>query len=151
MELQHDTPAWQDQADYAIGARITEANWKDKYVSEQLAAQDLKNGTFMVCCIPFALFDLCLGDIVAVDKDINVKNVVTKGEYWGFRIATSSISQQEALLNVVGKIDNIYHEHFSEKLFAIAVQGSDGAQKIADNLRAAQEKSQIIQYETITS
>ncbi len=61
----HDTPAWRDRADFIIAAQLREADQPKRW--EQLWAGQLGDAEFEVCCIPFFVYDLALGDVVATE------------------------------------------------------------------------------------
>ena len=50
------------RADFIIGADISA--YSDDATYEQLWARQLDEKTFEVCCIPFFIYDLALGDVV---------------------------------------------------------------------------------------
>lgn len=151
MDIQHSSPAWSKDADFVIGIKVASQNWPLEYSSEQLAAKDLKDGTYKVCAIPFAASDVCIGDIVRVDADFNVVSVVNKGEYIGFRVATKDLASQEAILKKIESIQGTYHEHFSNELMSLAVKGQPQAKKVADILEVAEVNKDIVEYETIAT
>lgn len=55
----HSSPVWRESANALIQARLERAG-----NSEQLWCEDLGGDLFRVCCIPFFLYNVALGDIV---------------------------------------------------------------------------------------
>lgn len=151
MEAQHENPTWWNKADSAIGAYVTDPVWSGRYKTEQLAAKEVGLRAYVICCIPFLLYGINLGDTVEVDDKLNVKSVVKRGDHFGFRIATQSLEQQETLLDKFPKRLGIPHEHFSENLLAVDAEGEAMAKQIKAILQAALDLGQIIDYEQIST
>ena len=57
----HPDPVWRDRADFLVRARVDDG-W------EQIWSRKLADGAFEVCCIPFFVHDLALGDIVDTES-----------------------------------------------------------------------------------
>ncbi|NOV98762.1 hypothetical protein HDG69_003357 [Isoptericola halotolerans] len=55
----HDEPAWRERASFIVHAALPE---QGRY--EQLWCRQVSDDTFEVCCIPFFLYDVALGDLV---------------------------------------------------------------------------------------
>lgn len=149
MEIQHFEPAWRKKADYAIGMEISDETWREEHTWEQMAARQVSEKTFEVCCIPFALYDICIGDIVEVDDHLNVTRVVERGGYTGFRIATSNKAGQAKILKILLSLGSIPQEAYSDKLLAVASNDPAEIQAIADILLTAENNRTIMAYETI--
>lgn len=62
----HREPAWRGRADFIIEARVEHGGGRE--IREQLWAR-AAGGRFEVCCIPFFVPDLALGDEVEVEED----------------------------------------------------------------------------------
>jgi len=148
MDLQHPNPALKDQADYVIGARIEDDIWSKQYDFEQLAAKKIDDSTFMICCIPFALYDITIGDLVEVDDELNVIKVVKVSDHVAFRIATKSATQQASLLELLSSMSANY-EVFSDNLIAVDVDNNIDGSNLADKLAELEDSKQIVEYETI--
>ena len=58
----HTEPIWREKANFIINAELQEQDLPRRY--EQLWARQLTESQFEICCIPFFLFDVSLGDIV---------------------------------------------------------------------------------------
>jgi hypothetical protein len=71
----HLHPVWRDRADFIIAASITGlagARW------EQLWARQLSRDEFEICCIPFFLYNLSLGDVVQTEPRDQKRYVVSR-------------------------------------------------------------------------
>lgn len=80
-ESTHDRPAWREQANFVIGA-----NLKEKGRTEQLWARQVGDLQFEICCVPFFLYDLALGDVVETDDSYTFVRVVREAGRAVFRV-----------------------------------------------------------------
>src|SRR3954453_9406655 len=71
VDAVHAAPVWRERADFVIGARLPEEGR-----AEQLWARRIEGRHFEVCCIPFFLYDVALGDVVETDADYDLERVV---------------------------------------------------------------------------
>lgn len=55
----HSEPVWRDRADFIINASLPEAGRFEQLWARQIAPEEVE-----VCCIPFFLYDVALGDVV---------------------------------------------------------------------------------------
>ena len=60
----HPNPAWRDRANFIIRGRINSADSGSGPSIEQLWACQIDEFQFEICCIPFFLYNLTLGDVV---------------------------------------------------------------------------------------
>jgi hypothetical protein len=67
----HPEPVRRDRANFIVRARLPEPGR-----AEQLWGRQLDERSFELCCIPFFLYDVALGDIVATDAAYEVQQVV---------------------------------------------------------------------------
>lgn len=72
----HEQPVWGTRASFLIHAELPLQDQPKRL--EQLWARQLEDGTFEVCCIPFFVYDLALGDVVATSAKSGQKYVVDK-------------------------------------------------------------------------
>lgn len=63
----HINPSWRKKANYIFRC-ILESN-SDSLEYEQMWGQKIENGNIILCCIPFFVEGLALGDIVKVDEN----------------------------------------------------------------------------------
>jgi hypothetical protein len=81
IDAVHEAPIWAERANFIIGAPLPEEGR-----AEQLCARKLDDKRFEICCIPFFLYNLALGDIVETDADYNVVQVVKRSGRFVFRV-----------------------------------------------------------------
>jgi len=55
----HESPVWRERSDFIVHASLPEPD-----CLEQLWCRQLDDERFEVCCLPFFLYDVALGDIV---------------------------------------------------------------------------------------
>jgi hypothetical protein len=80
-EMIHRRPVWRDRADY-----ILRGSEPDEDGTEQLWARKLDGTRFEICCIPFTLYELALGDIVEREEHRIGVRVVESSNRSVFRV-----------------------------------------------------------------
>src|SRR5437016_12137654 len=60
MDVIHPEPVWRERADFIISAPLLLEEGR----AEQLSAWHEEDHLFEICCIPFFVFDVALGDVV---------------------------------------------------------------------------------------
>ena len=70
-EAVHPEPVWRDRSDFIVGANLPEPGR-----SEQLWVRQTSDRQFEVCCIPFFLYGVALGDIIETDESYNMIKVI---------------------------------------------------------------------------
>jgi hypothetical protein len=145
--MAHDEPVWRDRANFIIGGLVD----GDPSFSEQIWARRRDENLFEVCCFPFLLYDLALGDKVAVDPDtFNIRHVVTRGGGWTFRAWFGSPEQTtnpHAVADAVVRLGGPYELSTSHNLLAVHAPSESIAQDIADYLFGL-DQSGALEYET---
>jgi hypothetical protein len=81
VEAVHEAPVWRERADFVIGAQLPEEGR-----AEQLWARRLEGQQFEICCIPFFLYDVALGDVVETDAAYDLTRVMEPSGRLVFRI-----------------------------------------------------------------
>ncbi|WP_177228866.1 DUF4265 domain-containing protein [Amycolatopsis sacchari] len=71
--VQHLRPAWSDRANFVIHARLPDEGSPKKF--EQLRVRRVAQTRFEICCIPFFLYDLSLGDVVETSSRYGMRFV----------------------------------------------------------------------------
>lgn len=150
--IQHLSPVWRDRADYILMADIAEGAIPKKW--EQLWARRLADDTFEICCVPFAVYDVALGDVVEADDDSIVTRVVKASGRYTFRAWFGDLHDTEVLkrtrrqvLDEVKLRMGCLVEWHSELLLAIDAKSDQEARQVADYLSAVQEAGKL-SYET---
>jgi uncharacterized protein DUF4265 len=141
----HAEPAWRGRANFVfrvpIGAEDEVRRW------EQLWWEKLSETRLVLCCVPFFVYDLSLGDEVTIDDDRNILEVSLCSGQWTYRVWFGDISDErrDLALERIGS-DGIIFEWSSENLVALSVVAEQG-QHVADVL-AGLEHEGFLQYET---
>lgn len=138
----HDAPVWRQRADFVIGARLAEPGR-----TEQLWARQLGADTFEICCIPFFVYDVSLGDIVKTDARYDFVRVIEPSGRLVFRVwfGETFVPRQGVAEDLVGM--GALLEWSSANLLAVDAANSSTARELADYLED-QEQQGNLQYET---
>lgn len=144
-EARHSNPVWRDRADFIIGARIDPGDTNVDV--EQLWARRLRPPRFEICCVPFFVYDLALGDIVDTTDNFDVTRVVEPSGRFVFRVyfGATPWPREELARELIDRGALI--EWSSLNLLAVDARDSAHASQIADLLQA-QEGEGRLQYET---
>lgn len=142
----HDHPVWRQRADFIINARLPEPGR-----FEQLWTRRTGDSQFEVCCVPFCLYDLALGDIVETAADGErtyvLDRVIHRSGRYVFR-AFFERAQYRWRDSTVAAVEafGAQVEWSSPSLLAIDIAGAS-AQRVADLLLKLEQKSHLV-YET---
>lgn len=142
----HSDPVWRDRANFIINARLPEeGRW------EQLWARKVSNDTFEICCIPFFLYDIALGDIVQTQDYRGRKYVFAKvrepsGRYVFRAHFGPSLNSREEIVDRLTEL-GAGMEWSSATLLAIDALDLTHAQQIANFLKQRADLGELI-YET---
>ena len=92
--VMHENPVWRDRSNFIIDAEIPEEDRPRRF--EQLFTRKLAKDLFEICCIPFFLYDVALGDVVRTllegDRKYVVDRVVEASGRYVFRVLFSGFS-----------------------------------------------------------
>lgn len=146
----HMQPVWRDRADFIIDARLDDGRilqW------EQLWVRQLAPYQFEVCCIPFFVYDLALGDQVETgsegDKRYVVQRVVRPSGHQTFRIwfgGSNRPGVQEEVIELLLQLGCLC-EWYSENLLAADAPNGEVAQSAANQLYERELRGEL-EYET---
>lgn len=147
----HLSPARRDRADFIINANIEAEGLPRRF--EQLWVRQLGERRFELCCIPFFIYDLALGDEVETtpqgDQEYILARVVKPSGGYTFRAWFGDSSHATARDDVIEALRDLGSEFewHSEDLLAIDAADDVRAQDVADFL---QEREQLghLTYET---
>ncbi len=150
--ITHEYPVWRKQADFIIHAKI-ETN--DNILRlEQLWARRISGSenNFEICCIPFFLYNLSLGDKVKTDMKYGKKYVFTKvvepSGHYTFRIWFNDNKLRSEILNELIEIGCLVERQSpTGNLIALDIHSFDGATKLAEYLLGKEQQGVLI-YET---
>jgi hypothetical protein len=68
----HSDPVWRERADFIIGAPVPEEGRAEQLWARRLGEPLL----FEICCIPFFLYDVALGDVIQTDASYELARIV---------------------------------------------------------------------------
>lgn len=139
----HNEPAWQSRANFIIVADITSN--PDKGEWEQLWARKLSESRFQICCVPFFVYDLALGDEVETDADHVIRRVVRPSGHFTFRVWFGDSKNPDDRTRVMDLIrrEGCEHEWSSQNLLAIDAPTQEKAENLADVLGSLQQGGQL--------
>jgi len=143
----HNEPVWRDRANFIVNARLPEPGR-----FEQLWCRQVAEDEFEVCCIPFFLYDVALGDTVqtrAVDgRRYVLSRVVARSGRFVFRVhfERSMLRNREVVTDRLAEMGALL-EWSSSSLLAVDAQDVGHAQQIADYLFEQEGAGRLV-YET---
>lgn len=143
----HREPAWRGRADFVVNASLPEPG---RY--EQLWCRQVSDDTFEVCCIPFFLYDVALGDVVqTVGEDGRryvVNRVIRASGRYVFRahFDKSMMPNRDEIVDRLSALGAIM-EFSSESLIAVDARDEPHSQQIAGFLIERENLGQLL-YET---
>lgn len=145
-EAVHENPIWRERSDFIIVAYLGSKDGNNEW--EQLWVLRLDDRNFSLCCIPFFVYDLSLGDEVETDENYVVQRVLKTSDQYTFRIwfgGSAYATIRNEVLQEIKRL-SIWFEWSSNNLLAISVN-ADRAQNVANYLHAQQNTGKLI-YET---
>lgn len=145
----HQAPVWRERSNFIISAELPEKDRPRRF--EQLFARQLADDRFEVCCIPFFVHDLALGDIVVTsskaDREYVVKSVAEPSGRYVFRVWLGESSQPgDEIADEMRALGSLM-EWSSRNLLAVDAVDEEHAQLLADFL-AERERLGYLVYET---
>lgn len=138
----HSDPVWRDRANFIIGAPLPEERR-----AEQLWAQQVGDQQFEICCIPFFLYDVALGDVVETDAGFDLVRVVRPSGRYVFRVwFGESFQRREHIADQLGALGALL-EWSSANLLAVDAADEPRAEMIAEFLAEEQHAGRLM-FET---
>lgn len=144
----HVNPVRSERANFVIRADIEEEGLPRRF--EQLWARQLGETRFEICCVPFFVYDLALGDEVETDSEgYVIERVVKPSGGYTFRAWFGDSNQAGARDEVIEALRerDCEFEWHSEKLLAINAADDGQAQEVADFLLDHEQLGDLT-YET---
>lgn len=142
VDAVHDAPVWGDRANFVIGAPLREEGR-----AEQLRVRQVGDQRFEICCIPFFLYDVALGDVVETDAGYDLVRVVERSGRFVFRVwFGDAFHPRQEVADELTELGALL-EWSSANLLAIDAADETHAQTIADYL-AEQESKGRLMFET---
>jgi Domain of unknown function (DUF4265) len=138
----HVQPAWRQHANYIIRAALPECGRV-----EQLWARKINERQFELCCIPFFLFDVALGDVVEADPANQMVRVIKPSGRFVFRAWFGESADQQ--LSIIEELESLgaLVERASPNLIAVDAVDAPAAQNVANYLQTNENLQRVI-YET---
>lgn len=90
----HLHPVWKEKINYSLHIPFVDARSRHVYW-EQLWVKHLGNDVYEICCVPFYIYDLALGDVVHL-KPVNNHEHLVLAQSSGHRTARIRLKQIEA-------------------------------------------------------
>jgi hypothetical protein len=145
----HQDPVWRDRSNFIISVELPEKDRPRRF--EQLFARQLSEDRFEVCCIPFFVFDIALGDVVGTsprsDRQYVVEKVAEPSGRYVFRVwFGDSFQPRDEIAEELKALGSLL-EWSSLNLLAVDAVNQEHAQLVAD-LLAEREKTGQLVYET---
>jgi len=134
----HNEPVWQERADRLIYAKIEHKG--DHEIREQLWAKFIDNERFEICCIPFFIFDLALGDEVSItltnENHGLIDKVIRRSNHQTYWIWFNNLANDTICVEVQKKITAIgcLFEWYSNTLLAVNVVSASQANLLLDTV-----------------
>ncbi len=147
----HLNPVWRDRADFIIMARLEDDVPGGRF--EQLWARKLNGNLFEICCIPFFIYDLDLGDHVETttegEPQYLIRQIVWKSGHYSFRVwfkETTHPGSPDEVMNKMEEMGCLWEWH-SKELLGLDAPSEEKAQQLSDYLAKEMELGHLI-YET---
>jgi hypothetical protein len=144
-EAVHPEPVWRDRANFVIASAVDPSG--TDVATEQLWVRKIGARCFELCCIPFFVYDLALGDVVETDDNYLVQRVVTHSGRYTFRVSFGHSRQwREEVIAQLEELGSML-EWSSVNMVAVDAVDKQHAQRIADFLHGREQRGDLI-YET---
>lgn len=140
----HAAPIWRDKVDYIFMAAIPDSAGSE-VVREQLWGRRTGPWTFEVCCIPFFIYGVALGDVVETDEASYFQRVVEPSGHAAYRAWFGSVAvavQGEVIAEVERLGGSI--ERSSANLVAIDAPTQSEAGPIVEALTEFHERGMVV-------
>lgn len=140
-EAVHQDPVWRSRSNFIIAAPIDGGR---DFKTEQLWARKDDEGRFELCCIPFFVYDLALGDVVETDSEYLVRRVVRPSGRFVFRVwFGDSFHPRDEVADELKALGSLI-EWSSRNLLAVDAADEGHAQLVADFLAEREKAGQLV-------
>lgn len=148
----HEAPAWREKANFIIAASITDTSPQPRWRWEQLWARQTGEESFEVCCIPFFVYDLALGDEVGTEtyegKKYVVRRLLKQSGHYTFRVWLHQPSARGELTAALDGLGCLWEQRWpASKMLAVDAADASAAQAVANYLQGEETKGRLV-YET---
>jgi hypothetical protein len=147
--IQHVNPVWREKTNYIIRVNIGDIDSIGQAMWEQLWVRKRSETIYEICCIPFHLYNVSLGDVVRFDEEHSTLQVVSPSGHYTFRVwfgDSKNPDIRDLVIEELAGFDCLL-EWYSENLLAIDVPDASAAQLVA-NFLAEKEDAEDLVYET---
>jgi hypothetical protein len=153
---EHAQAVWSERADFVLQLRIAsgDAAWdaaNPRY--EQLWTRRQGDDLYELCCIPFFIYNLALGDVLRVsirDGAPLVEEVVSRAGHHTFRAwfgkAFFPVVREQVIADITA-LPGCLFEWYGTNLLAIDADSDEAANRVAAFLDSAESRGQL-RYET---
>lgn len=121
-DAQHNSPVWAAEADSKICVSLSEYGMPDK--TETLDVKSISDNTYLICCVPFFVDGIALGDLVRWDTEKQNVSLVKSGERKVIRIAATNDLADDSVWSFIHawvEKERLFHEWKSGSYIAIDV------------------------------
>ncbi len=144
--ITHPDPVWQEKVNFVIEGTIIPPVPERQVGHEQLFCRQISADRFEICCIPFFLYNISLGDEVKTDASYSIIEVVKESGHYTFRVwfgdTQSETIRDEVIIEVEGMHGLV--EWYTDNLLAIDVPSLKLARRISGYLLEKQEAGELI-------
>jgi hypothetical protein len=146
----HSDPVWRERANFIINAPIVVDGVHDGRFEQLWTNQ--QGESFELCCIPFFLYDVALGDFVSVvsgkDGSYQYGGVMRSSGRHLFRVWFGDVEDhvREDVMRKLARFPVLLETH-GENLVAIDIGDAGLVQNLADYLMAEENAGRLV-YET---
>src|SRR6266550_5216238 len=124
MDVIHPEPVWRERADFIISAPLLLEEGR----AEQLSAWHGEDHLFEICCVPFFVFDVALGDVVETNARHDSVDVVQRSGRFVFRVwFGESFHPRQEIADQLSDLGALL-EWSSDNLLAVDANGAPLAQ-----------------------
>lgn len=147
----HPEPLWRDRSNFIVFADIHHPRMPRQW--EQLWTRKLDEERYEICCVPFFVYDIALGDQVMVGpqggKRYVVQKVVLRSGRFAFRLWFDQSPKKLSRDEMVHRLTDLggQLEPYSDRLLALDAPDKETAQRISDYLAERESAGDLI-YET---
>ena len=140
----HAEPVWRSQSNFVFRALIGEKEGGSEW--EQLWWKQVAPARFVLCCIPFFIYDLSLGDEVETAEDYVVRSIRRRSGQVTFRVwfGGAVAEVKEKAMDEIQRLQP-FVEWSSPNLAALSIDESLGP-KLSDILQSLENEG-ALQYE----
>lgn len=144
----HYHPVWREKADSIINASVE--NEIERNIYESLWAKKLENNLYEICCIPYFVYDLALGDLVETDFDkrggLLYKKVIkpSDNETLWFQFNNATRNDLNRVLEKVINFKCLY-EGYNKRFLAVNIDSESQHKALLDSFLGEIEAG-LIEY-----